>query len=304
MNRQLAAAARQQAAADKAVQARQLADALIAIMEIHHEEFPPATPPVAPLPPAPDEANIRLAHRNAAKNQTSIFAWASRKAALAAAEEAAVAEIAVEVEKGRAEQALYQAELDAWWAALERCDPDTVLGTLVAAFEDNEAAATAVGVEGTEVSLVVLVPSESAIPDRKPTTTQAGNLTLKKLTKTEKADFYKMLVAGHMLVTLREAFAVVPRLTAARIVAIRASERDAYGTLNPEVLMAGLCQRSALEGVRWKDADSTRIVNDAMTEKVAVLRGATAAIQPVPLTSEPGLQALIEAIDLEEMAAE
>jgi hypothetical protein len=276
---------------------------LIAITEIHHEEFPTASAPVAPAPPLPDEANIRLTHRRAAKKRTSIFARAARKAALAAAEEAAAADFAAETARGRAEQARYQNELDMWWAALERCDPDTVLGTLVAAFEDNEAAATAVGVDGTEVSLVVLVPSESAVPDRKPTTTQAGNLSLKKLTKTETADFYKLLVAGHMLVTLREAFAVVPRLTAARIVAIRAAEKDAYGALKAEVLMAGLCQRSALAGVRWKDVDSTRIFNDAMTEKVAVQRGATGALQPVPLASEPSLQALVDAIDLEELAA-
>lgn len=302
VNRQLAAAARQQAAADKAVQARQFADALIAITEIHHEGFPTVNAPVAPSPPIPDEAKVRLTHRNAAKKQTSIFARAARKAALEAAEKAASGEIAEELERGCAEQTRYQAELDLWWAELERCDPDTVLGALVTAFEDNEAAVTAVGVDGAEVSLVVVVPPESAVPDRKPTTTQAGNLSLKKLTKTETADFYKLLVTGHMLVTLREAFAVVPRLTAARIVAIRASERDAYGALKAEILMAGLCQRSALTGVQWKDTDSTRIFNDVMTEKVAVRKGATKALQPIPLASEPALQALVDAIDIEELA--
>lgn len=304
MSRQLAAAARQQAAEDKAAHARQLASALISITEIHHQEFPSASAPVAPPPPALDEAKIRAAHRETAKKQTSVFARRARKAALAAADDAASAEIAAKIESGRARQAEHQAELDAWWAALETCDPDTVLETLVAAYEDNEAAATAVGVNGTEVSLVVLVPPESAIPDRKPTTTQAGNLSLKKLTKTETADFYKLLVTGHMLVTVREAFAVVPCLTAARIVAIRAPERDAYGALRPEVLMAGLCRRSALQGVRWKSTDATRIFNDALTDKVALQKGATGALQPIPLTNEPELQALVEAIDLEDLAAD
>lgn len=302
VNRQLAAAARQQAAADKGAVARQLADALIAITEIHHEEFPMATSPVAPPPASVNEAAIRLAHRKNAKKRTSFFARTARKAALTAADTAADAEIAEARRWGLAQQAELQGELDAWWAALERCEPDTVLGTLIAAFADNEAAATAVGVEGTEASLVVLVPPESAVPDRKPTTTQAGNLSLKKLTKTETADFYKLLVTGHLLVTLREAFAVVPRLTAARIVAIRAPERDAYGVLKPEVLMAGRCRRETLEGIRWKDADSTRIFNDALTEKVAVQKGATGALQPIKLEGEPELRALIEAIDLEDLA--
>lgn len=301
VNRQLAAAARQQAAADKLSQARQLADALIAITQIHHEEFPAATRPLAPPPSPVDENEIHKRHRKAAKGVTSLFAFSARKQALADANLSAAAEIAAETTRRLADQDRQQVELDSWWAALERCEPEVVLETLIAAFEDNEAAATAVGVDAAEVSLVVLVPSESAIPDRKPTTTQAGNLSLKKLTKTEVADFYKMLVCGHMLVTLREAFAVVPRLTTARIVAIRASETDAYGNRKPEVLMAGRCERSALDGVRWKDANSTRIVNDCITEKVVLQKGATSALQPVPMTKEPELQALVDAIDLEEL---
>jgi hypothetical protein len=302
LNRQLAAVARQQAAQEKAALAEQLADALAAITRIHHEEFPPATRPLAPPAPVADEAEIRGRHRREAKKATSIFARSARRAALVAAEDAASVEIAATTESARVEQQRYQVELDNWWDALERCDPNAVLGTLVAAFEDNEAAATAVGVEGTEVSLVVLVPSESAVPDRKPTTTQAGNLSLKKLTKTETADFYKMLVTGHMLVTLREAFAVVPRLTAARIVAIRTSDPDAYGQRTAEVLMAGRCMRAALDGVRWKDADSARIFNDCLSERVVVQKGTTGALQPVPLEKEPGLQALLETVDLDDLA--
>jgi hypothetical protein len=304
VNRQLAASARQQAAVDKAGQAQQLAEALQAITEIHREEFPLATRPVAPPPPAPNAEEIRARYREEAKSSTSFFARGARKAALAAADQAATAEVAAMVEQGRVEQARYQAELDRWWGDLEQCEPETVIGTLVAAFEDNEAAATAVGVEGTEVSLVVLVPSESAVPDRRPTLTQAGNLSLKKLTKTEMADFYKLLVAGHMLVTLREAFAVAPALTAARIVAIRASEEDAYGVRKPEVMMAGRCQRDALNGVHWNDADSTRIFNDCLSERVALQKGSTHALVPVPLDSEPDLRALVSVVDLDDLAAD
>ena len=42
--------------------------------------------------------------------------------------------------------------------------------------------------------------------------TDAGNLSLRKLTKSDKADLYKLLVAGYVLVTIREAFAVAPSL--------------------------------------------------------------------------------------------
>jgi hypothetical protein len=47
VNRQLAAAARQQAVQDKVVEARALSDALIAMAEIHSQSFPAATRPIA-----------------------------------------------------------------------------------------------------------------------------------------------------------------------------------------------------------------------------------------------------------------
>ena len=100
-----------------------------------------------------------------------------------------------------------------------------MLLTLNEAFADNEAAASAVGVDGREVTMLVLVPGDSQIPQRKPTVTPAGNLSLKKLTKTEIADFYKELVFGHAVVTLREAFAVAPGIQSARIVALARSGR-------------------------------------------------------------------------------
>ena len=80
---------------------------------------------------------------------------------------------------------VHQAQLDAQWNALLACDAEIVLLALNEAFADNEAAASAVGVDGTEVTLLVLVPGDSEIPSGKPTVTPAGNLSLKKLTKTE-----------------------------------------------------------------------------------------------------------------------
>ena len=64
--------------------------------------------------------------------------------------------------------------IDHVWTLLHANDPEAVTHVLSAAFEDNEAPTAAVAVQGTEVYLVVLVPPESVIPDRQPsTTTQA-----------------------------------------------------------------------------------------------------------------------------------
>jgi energy-coupling factor transporter ATP-binding protein EcfA2 len=80
-----------------------------------------------------------------------------------------------------------------------------MLSTLEDTFEDNEAPAAAVGVVDGEASLVVLVPSTDALPEHRPAVTDAGNLSLKKLSKSERADLYKLLVAGNVLATIREA---------------------------------------------------------------------------------------------------
>ena len=122
-----------------------------------------------------------------------------------------------------------------------------MLATLAEAFEDNEAAAAAVGIDEGEVSLLVLVPDTTAVPERKPTTTPAGNLSLKKLTKREAADFYKVVVCGHVLVTVKEAFAVAPAVAGARVAAVRVTGDDAYGRPH-EVVLAAHFRRAGPRG--------------------------------------------------------
>lgn len=299
--RQLAAANRAAAAQQKAEEGERLADALAAVLDLHRAEFEPAQRPVAPPPPPIDVDAVRAPHVRAAKAATGIFARADRKAALAEAERRTLAEVAVLQQSFAEQQAAWQRQLDAQWQALSSNEPDAVLAALAEAFEDNEAAAAAVGVEGQEVSLVVLVPPASALPERRPTLTQAGNLSLKKLTKRETADIYKMLVCGHLLVTVKEAFAVAPRLAAARVVAMRPAPADAYGAVKPEVLLATRLERSALQGIRWADADAPQIVNDAGTGTMLNQKGSTQELTPLDLSKEPDLQALVRAVDFEDL---
>ena len=300
-NRQLAAMAREQARVEKVAEAQRLAEALKTILDLHRQEFPLATRPTVPPPPEVSLDDIRSRRRADARKATSIFARQQRKLALEEAERLAAEEAAAIRDELAQQTAEYQAQADAWWDALSRCEPDTVLGALAGAFEDNEAAAAAVGVNGREVSLLVVVPPVSAVPERRPTTTPAGNLSLKKLTKREAADFYKLLVCGHLVVTLREAFAVVPSLESARIVAVRPSEHDAYGRRHPEVVLAARCERSALHDVRWGDVDAARVFNDCCGEKLIVQKGPSAELQPLDLEDEPELQALLNAIDMDEL---
>lgn len=297
-NRQLATASQ----VEKAEQAQQLADALSAVLDLPRTTFPDAQRPLAPAPPAVDLAAFRHRHQAEAKASTSVFSRAARRAALEEADRRAKADARALEDQYAAQRLAWQQALDTQWQALMSNAEDEVLASLAEAFEDNEAAAAAVGLHGDEVSLVVLVPAESALPERRPTTTAAGNLSLKKLTKREAADLYKLVVCGHALVTVKEAFAVAPGLRAARVVAMRAAAPDAYGNTRPEVMLAARLERSSLHGIRWDDADAVQIVNDAATEVVMrQQKGATAALAPVDLTGEPDLAALLDAVDFEEL---
>ena len=297
-----AAANRQLAAAAKLEQAQQLQDALRQILELPTTSFPAAQPRVAPEPPPVDRAAIRRRHRKDARSRTSVFDRAARKTALAEAEQQASAEVDATQRLYAEQRAAWQQDLDQRWKQLLANHPETLLSALAEAFEDNEAAAAAVGVDGSEASLLVIVPGPEALPERRPTTTAAGNLSLKKFTKRETADLYKLLVSGHVLVTLKEAFAVAPSLTAARIVALRAGPTDAYGRRRPEIVLAAKVGRSRLHGIQWEQADATQILSDSSTELLIVQKGQTKELRPIPLDEHPALRDLVAAVDYEELA--
>ena len=116
------------------------------------------------------------------------------------------------------------------WTLLHANDSAIVMRVISAAFEDNEAPAAAVSVEGAEVDLVVLVPPDAVIPDRLPTTTSSGNLSLAKMNKSATAGWHRELVAGHVVVSAKEALAVAPGLQVARVVAVGTTVRRVRGT--------------------------------------------------------------------------
>ena len=151
--------------------------------------------------------------------------------------------------------------------------------------------------------MVILVPSTSAVPERRPTVTAAGNLSLKKLTKRESADFYKLLVCGYVLATVKEAFAVAPGLTHVRIVALRNPGTDAYGKARIEALLGARFARAALDGVQWASADAYVVVNDTSTERTARFAGPSKEFAALDLAAEPELAAVVAAVDLEELTA-
>jgi hypothetical protein len=290
---------RQAAAAQKAEEAQRLAAIFSEILSVHQQEFPPAQRPVAPPPVLPDESKVRSEHERVALQGIGLFKRAERAAAKQRAAEAAAADFAALKRQAEMDAARAQKALDQQRQQLLGNDPDAVIATLAEAFEDNEAPSAPIGVADDEVSLVVLVPAESAVPERMPGTTQAGNLTLRRLPKGERASLYTLLVAGHVLVTLREAFAVAPGINAARVIALRSEGADAYGKARLDCIMAGRWTRAAFSGVRWQEANAATILQDTASELAANIR--RSQLLPIDLAKEPEIATVLAGIDTIEL---
>lgn len=257
---------------------------------------------MAPNPPPLNETEIRSRHIKSALAGIGLFKRAERANARTLATAAADTEIAAIQARMQEARSRIQSDLDERWHALCSNDSDVVVATLCEAYEDNEAPAAALGVEADEVTIVVLVPGLEVIPERMPQKTAAGNLTMPKLSRAARSDFYTQLVCGHVLATLRETFAVAPGIRSVRAAAIRLSEIDAYGKPHPECLLAGRFPRRALDGIQWATADAGRIVLDTSRDLLIRTRAQSRELLPLELSREPQLAALLDALDLDELA--
>jgi hypothetical protein len=156
--------------------------------------------------------------------------------------------------------------------------------------------AAPLGVSAAAAQLALLVPDLAALPERHPTTTAAGNLSLKKFTKAETADLYKQLVAGLALTTAKEAFAIAPEVTGIRIVAVRNTPADAYGKIRLEAILAARVARAALNSVQWTKTDALTILNGISSELITRIAGPSKAFAPLDLKTEPEIARLIDVV--------
>ena len=108
------------------------------------------------------------------------------------------------------------------------------------------------------------------------------------------ADLYKQLLAGLVLATAKEAFAVAPGVTDIRIVVLRRTPADAYGNIRPEAILAARVARAALNGVRWNKADALTVLNEISSELVTRIAGPSKAFAPLDLKTEPDVARLID----------
>jgi hypothetical protein len=304
LSRRLEAAARAEARAtaqeEKQRLANELATQFATILNLHREQFPLATPPLAQPPAIPTLAKLTSQHTAIATRGLGVFARKRRRIAKQAALVTANQEHKQIMARAAEQQRAHQSELDAWWGALLRNDPAVVLDALSTAYEDNEAAAAPLGVDGATAFVVVHVPDFDAVPERMPTRTEAGNLSLRKLGKRDRCDYYTSMVCGYLLVTAKEGFAVAPGLEALSLVAIRRGRQDPSGRSAPEPIMAARLERSHLVGIRWDDATSVEVLNATATEKVFSQFGQAKELRPLDPHDHPDIGRALEIVDLNE----
>jgi hypothetical protein len=296
----LAARGGQLPQATRASEAAALAGRFQAILNAHRLHVTAAIAPVAPAIVPVNEQPILARHETEALRGIG----ALRRSAKAAARQRAAVAAAAEIEALRQarddEHARQQRDLDDQWHKLTSNDPGTVLAALTRAFCDTERAAAAVSADTGEASIVILAPDPLSVPERIPERTEAGNLSLKKLTKTRHNAFYTELVSGHVLATVRQALAAAPGLTAVQVAAIRPSEPGASGAVYPLCLLASRFTRQSLASVQWQEARASEILTSASSGLQINLR-AYGELRPVDLTDEPELAGLVQSTDLAEL---
>jgi hypothetical protein len=260
---------------EKAVEAEHLRAAISSVFAIHQESFTPVTAPFAPDPVLPDFRDILKAAQKQALAPIGMTSVKRRSAARAAAYDVSCTHAAALLAEGAELKASYQRKLDDQWVKLLANDPSVVLPTLTEAFADNQVPSSAIAINGDAVSIVIVVPDFTILPERFPTTTDAGNLSVKKMTKTMRNELYLELLAGHAVVTVREAFAVAPGLGQATALLVR------RGLTEPEPLVIFETSRSALGRAEGSTAVSVAV--NAASALHMKTRGAAKDLQPLDL---------------------
>ncbi len=286
----------------KAELAAELGSAWTRLLKVHEQSFPTAVRPKVPALELPDRDEYTAVQVKAAVKTVPFWRRSRRAQARDAAMKSAASSWDDLASRAAEQRALEQAQADSWWATLLANDPETVASRLQEAFSDNEVPAAAVHVDGFEVALAMLTLREEVIPDRMPGVTDAGNPSIRKMSRSSRSALIGAITFGFLLVTLRETFAVAPGIRSTRVVVLRPTSPDAYGAVRLECVLAGRWQRDSLAGVKWGTVDAATIAQDTADELLSNVHS-DSVMRSLDLTKEPELVALIQRVDLEELTS-
>lgn len=205
---------------EKAEQAIALAERIEDLQTRHAQvSFPAMTRPLADIPRPPAGQTLPH-HLRKARAGVPWYDVVGRRRAREAARTRSAADDRVAEQEWELAKRNRQEELDTFWNRLSGNDPSTVMSFVQEAFEDNEDPAAIVGVEGDEAYVVIVAPGEDVVPDRMPGVTPTGRPSIRKMPAKDGAVIHRQAVAGALLVTAMETFAVAPGLRSAKIAAL------------------------------------------------------------------------------------
>ncbi|WP_217919845.1 TerD family protein [Actinomadura sp. BRA 177] len=265
---------------------------------VHLQTFPQAQPPFVPQPP---QLALPWALAEAqAFHLAGIgrFARADRATARHAAEQDAPAYLAAEQARLSDVHRQLHAAAEDWWRALTNNDEDTVCEAVNTAFSDNPAAGSAVGLDGTVLSIVMRQPDLDDLPTQTPGLTPSGRPTLKTMTKRDRLLWWLTSMGSNVVATLNEAFATAPGITAIDLAVLtRMPDTQRLG-----IVAYGQWTRQAVQRTPWsRPEDALRFLDIAEDVDCSVRTTASGnlstSVKPLDTTKIPGLEALLAQIE-------
>ena len=175
-----------------------------------------------------------------------------------------------------------------WWDALCRNEETTVIEAVNTAFADNPAAGCAVRVDGATLSIVMRLQDIESLPDKMPSTTAAGNPTLKALTKRDRTAWWH--------IPRRQPGSNLPGG-----VRRRTSDHDrqrrchhAVSRSQARVVAYGSWDRRIVESTPWRTADDAFRIFDIGVDvqssiRLTVSGNVSSTLKPLNTNGIPGL---------------
>jgi hypothetical protein len=278
--------------AQKLEELQALVEQLDRMLTVHQRSFPVSERPVAPPPEPADVRALERARRKEQRRGIPLYRLSNRRAARRRARELAEEDARREAEARESARAQTQAEYDAAWQRLLENDRPTVLATLEASFADNEAPAVAVNCEDGRVTIVMLMESEEAVPERRPTVTPTGRPSSKKLNQTERSELYQAWISSNLLATVKEAFAVAPGLRAATVVVLRRSPPNPFGEVEVDAVYCGTFSRERFEKLRFEQPGMLDAIFHAEDVRLNA-KGRSKRMAPIDLSKDEELRDLV-----------
>jgi hypothetical protein len=268
---------------------RDLAAEFRRISSLLRAEFRPATEPTLPDTADFHEAAALRAAEAAALEGVGRLLRAERAAARDRARESVADEKRQFDQQREAEEAAL-VELRRKWEDLKANDPETVLQVSGEALEEIDAWAGVVDVNVDEITVLHVVPSVAAIPLRYPERVSALIAPIQGLDELQRNGYYRTLVFGNLIVTLKEAFAVLPGVARIRTVVVRRTESAL------ECLLAATFDRSRFVAANFGTDGAEQIIYQTHGSFCMEEIGRVGELLPLDPHDQPEIAALLEQI--------